>query len=253
MRDQTAAIILAGGRGTRLNSTEVNKVTLPFNGRPMIDYGVDLMNQLASQIVVVVGAFEDSVREVLKQYSDVRFAKQDEQLGTGHAAQIGFKELSENPPKQVLVGYGDHLMFYEPGRVQEMIDRHIREQAAISFVTTIHEQPDELAWGRVERDDAGDVMDIVEHKDADEKQRAITELNAGLYCFDYAFLEEFLPQIHASAVTGEYYLTDLVTIACGRQMKVLAVPFPFEEVGIGINSPTELEDSQELYTSSHTL
>lgn len=252
MREQTAAVILAGGRGTRLNSTEVNKVTLPFNGRPMIDYGVDLMQQLASQIVIVVGAFEDSVRAVLKEYPDVRFAKQDEQLGTGHAAQIGFKELSENPPKQVLIGYGDHLMFYEPARVQSMVDRHIQEGAAISFVTTIYENPDELAWGRVERDASGTVVDIVEHKDATETQRAITELNAGLYCFDYGFLTEFLPQIHASAVTGEYYLTDLITLACARQRKVIAVAFPFSEVGIGINSPTELENSQELYSSSHT-
>lgn len=250
MNETVAAIILSGGRGTRLNSTEVNKVTLPFQGKPIISYGVELMSQLASQVVIVVGAFEDSVRTAVGD-AQVIFAKQPEQLGTGHAAQIGFQVLSDNPPSLVLVGYGDHLMFYQPERIRQLIDQHLSSHAAISFVTTIHQNPDELAWGRVERDAAGRVLDIIEHKDATEQQRKITELNAGFYCFSYDFLREYITQIQQSPVTGEYYLTDLIKIACVHELLVLAVPFPFEEVGIGINSQHELDESQHLYATSH--
>ena len=170
MNETVAAIILSGGRGTRLNSTEVNKVTLPFQGKPIISYGVELMSQLASQVVIVVGAFEESVRTTVAN-PDIIFAKQPEQLGTGHAAQIGFQALSENPPSLVLVGYGDHLMFYQPERIRTLIEKHLSQHAAISFVTTIHQNPDELAWGRVERDAQGHGLDIIEHKDATELLR----------------------------------------------------------------------------------
>jgi bifunctional UDP-N-acetylglucosamine pyrophosphorylase/glucosamine-1-phosphate N-acetyltransferase len=209
------------------------------------------MSQLASRIVLVVGAFEESVRESLRDYPDVEYVRQAEQLGTGHAAQIGFSALSDEPPELILVGYGDHLMFYQPERIQDMIDRHRAQKAVISFATTIHENPDELAWGRIERDGDGEVQDIVEQKDASETQRAITELNAGLYCFSFDFLREYISQIQQSPITGEYYLTDLIKIACLHGLRVLAVPFPFQEVGIGINSPKELSDSQQLYQESH--
>jgi len=247
MQDQIAAIILAGGRGTRLNSTEVNKVSLPFNGKPIISYGVSLLQGLASRIIVVVGAYASSVKDALTDFPKTIYVTQQEQLGTGHAAQVGMEALVQSPPKYVLVGYGDHMMFYKPDRIRGLIAEHERKGAVVTFVTAMHENPDELAWGRVERGADGHVQDIVEQKDANEKQRLIEELNAGFYCFNYTFLRDSLPHLTKSVVTGEYYLTELVKNACSQSLRVQAIPFPFEEVGIGVNASDELTQSQKLH------
>jgi bifunctional UDP-N-acetylglucosamine pyrophosphorylase/glucosamine-1-phosphate N-acetyltransferase len=242
-----AAIILAGGRGTRLNSTSVNKVALPFNGRPMIHYALSLTSQVAARTVVVVGAYAQSVKDVLVDFPDTTYVLQQEQLGTGHATQVGMEAFVQNPPAYVLVGYGDHMMFYQSERVRELIEEHERNGAVITFVTTTHKNPDKLAWGRIVRDSQGQVQNIVEQKDATPEERKTDEVNPGLYCFTYSFLRDYLPRLEKSPITGEYYLTQLVQNACDDGLLVHAVPFPFEEVGIGVNAPDELTHSQSLH------
>ena len=245
------SIILAGGQGKRLNSKEVNKVIYPFIGKPMIQYGVDLFKTVSSIIVVVVGAFAVSVKQALKDEQDILYAFQKEALGTGDAAKVGLEQLGENPPELVVIGYGDHLMFYKENTLKQLIELQTKEKAVVAFISTKYDKPEELAWGHVERDQNGKVIDIIEHKDANVEQQKIEEVNAGLYCFDYEFLKTHINSIHKSPVTGEYYLTDIIKIAFTDKMPVSALVVPFEEVGIGVNRAEELQESQEYYKETH--
>ena len=245
-----ASIILAGGQGKRLNSKEVNKVVYPFIGKPMILYGVELFKKVSSYVVVVVGAFADSVKEVLKNQEDVVYAFQEEQLGTGDAAREGLKAI-KSQPKLVLIGYGDHLMFYKDETLRKLIELHEKDDAVVTFITTKYEKPEDLAWGHVDRDSNGKVIDIIEHKDANEEQKKIKELNASLYCFDYDLLQSHIQSIHKSPVTGEYYLTDIIKVALADKKSVSALIVPFEEVGIGVNRMEELEESQKIFKETH--
>ncbi|MBI2051771.1 NTP transferase domain-containing protein [Candidatus Roizmanbacteria bacterium] len=246
-----AAIILAAGKGTRLNSREVNKVVFPFCGKPMIRYGVELFKGVSPNVHVVVGAYADSVKEALASQKGIVYIYQKQRLGTGHAVKIALAEIKQNSPSLVLVGYGDHLMFYKKSTIKRLIDLHKKQKAVVSFISAFYDKPEELAWGHIERDKTGKILDIIEHKDADEKQRRIKELNAGLYCFDYFFLKTHIDSIRRSKVSGEYYLTDIVKIALFDDLPVAALTVPFEEVGIGVNRSWELEQSQKYYKKTH--
>lgn len=241
-----AGIILAGGKGTRLKSVEVNKVTLPFAGKPMIQYGVDLIKPFVSQLIIVIGSYADSVKEVLRDY-DVEYVMQDRQLGTGHAVQVALPHIHPDT-EHVLVGYGDHMMFYKTSTVRDMLQKHIGGSTAVTLITTNIKNPP--AYGRILRDASQEVYGIVEEKDATPEQRLITEINAGFYCFNSKFLQKYLPKLKPSPVTQEYYLTDMVGIAVEQKLGVIGFEVPYRQVGIGINTREELEASQKLYTSS---
>ncbi len=242
-----AGIILAGGKGTRIKSTTSNKVTLPFLNKPMILYGVELLQKVCDPVVVVVGAFADSVRNVLHQYK-VLFADQTRQLGTGHAASVAMEELNRKNlhPDTVLVGYGDHMMFYSVENAKDLISFHQKQKAAVTLVTT--ELDDPHSYGRVIRNPkTREVLRVVEEKDANEEEKKVKEVNAGLYCFDGKFLEVALRKIPMSPVTHEYYLPELINIARAKKKTVAGFPVPFSSVGIGINRTEELEESQKIY------
>jgi bifunctional N-acetylglucosamine-1-phosphate-uridyltransferase/glucosamine-1-phosphate-acetyltransferase GlmU-like protein len=239
-------IVLAGGKGTRINSKTANKVTLPFLNKPMILYGVELLHQVADSIIVVVGAFAESVKTVLTDYSIV-YAYQNEQLGTGHAVKIALSEVAKykEKPKLVLVGYGDHMMFYTVKNANDLIDYHQKSKAVMTIVTTILVDPH--AYGRVIRDKNNNVIKVVEEKDATVEEKQIKEINAGLYCFDYQFLVDEINNIPKSPITSEYYITDLVKMAVAKNKLVAGLTIPYHNVGIGINKTEELAESQKIY------
>lgn len=246
-----AGIILAAGRGTRINppagGKNKNKVTLPFLNKPLIIYGVELMLGIADPVIVVVGSFHESVRQVLKGY-DVIFAYQKKRLGTAHAVKIGLGALKNSPSLDlVLVGYGDHSMFYKKETVLDLVQLIKKEKTAISLISTTHKDSNSLAWGRIIRDESGYIVDSVEQKDATYDQKKVNELNAGFYCFDYAFLKESINRVPKSQVSGEYYINSLIRIAVEQGKKVVGLKVPFSGVGIGINRYSELEESQRLY------
>jgi bifunctional UDP-N-acetylglucosamine pyrophosphorylase / glucosamine-1-phosphate N-acetyltransferase len=241
-------IILGGGDGKRLNSKTVNKVSLPFLGKPMIEYGVELLEGLVDRIVIVVGAYDESVREALKNHQ-VEYAHQEKREGTAHATKIAMDKIESLgwQPDCVFVGYGDHMMFYKKETINKLKELMEQKGAVLSMITAVHDHQNELAWGRIIRDANDHVVAIVEQKDATEEQRIIKELNAGFYCFDYAFLKENIDKVEKSPVTGEYYLPDMVKIAVSQNKKVAGLRVPFGEVGIGVNTENEMQESTELY------
>jgi len=244
----TIGVILGGGDGTRLNSKTVNKVSLPFLGKPMICYGVDLYQGLVDSVMVVVGAYAESVKAALENYR-VDFARQEERLGTAHAAKIAVEKIETLGlnPDFVFVAYGDHMMFYKKDTVKKLKELMEQKGAVLSLISAIHDHQNELAWGRIIRDGNDHVVAIVEQKDATEEEREIRELNAGFYCFDYRFLKENIDKIEKSPVTGEYYITDMIKLAVAQGKKVAGLRVPFEEVGIGVNTHAEMQESTELY------
>lgn len=239
-------IILAGGKGTRINSKTRNKVTLEFLGKPIIQYGLELYQGFVDKTIVVVGAFLESVKEACKGFK-VEFVVQNEQLGTGDAVKCALPLLKKLKAKTVFVGYGDHMMFYDKETLKNLFKLHKKEKSVMTFITTEYENPDELRWGRILRDKKGNVIGSVEHKDANEQQRKIKELNAGFYCFEVNFLQKYLPKLKPSPITGEYYLNALIDFAVKDGLKVSALKVPFEKVGIGVNTKEELERAEKLY------
>lgn len=254
MKIKTAAIILAAGKGTRMKSKDKNKVTLPFLNKPLIIYAVELMIQVASPVVVVVGAFHESVKQILRKHV-VTYAYQRKRLGTGHAVKIGLEVIKDmvQPPILILVGYGDHSMFYNKKTIDQLISLHLKANAVISLVTTEYQKSEELRWGIIIRAKTGDIIDSVEYKDANVNQRKIKELNAGFYCFDFNFLKNNVGKIKRSGVSGEYYINSLIKIAVKQNKKVVGLKEHFSGVGIGINTYNELKESEKIYLKKNEL
>lgn len=244
---KSAAVILAAGKGTRMGRRDINKTALLFAGRPIITYGVTLFEELAAPVIIVVGAFAESIKAL--GFQNVLYAHQKHRLGTGHAVKVALPYLPGSTG-QVFVGYGDHLMFYKASTIRRLGKLRHRLGAAVALITTCHNKPEELAWGRILRDKKGNFLAITEQKDASSKERRIKELNAGLYCFDHQFLRENIKKIKKSPVSGEYYLTDLIKIAVEKNLPVVSLTVPFLEVGLGVNKPEEYELSQKMFLKS---
>lgn len=243
-------IILAAGRGTRIKSKASNKVTLPFLNKPLIIYAVELMQAVCDKTVVVIGAFHETVRDVLKGFNLV-FANQKDQLGTAHAVKVALTEINKLSwsPTEVLIGYGDHTMFYKKETIKKLIDLHRKEKAAVSLLTFEYDYPDKIKYGRIIRDKSNFVIDIVEQKDATPEQRLIKEVNPGFYCINFKFILENINLIQKSPVSGEFYITDIVKIAASQKQKIVGLKAEFSEVGLGVNTAEELSESEKIYLS----
>lgn len=204
-----AVIVLAAGGGTRMKSA-TSKLLHRVAGRPMLSWAVAAARGLDPEnLVVVVGHKRDQVEAHLHEDApDVRTAVQAEQKGTGHAVACGLDGLGELDG-EVVVTYGDVPML-TGDTLRDLVAAH-REQGNLVTVLTA-DLPDPTGYGRILRD-GEKVTGIVEHKDASEDQLAITEINSGIYVFDSAALSQGVVQLSNDNAQGEYYLTDVVTMA----------------------------------------
>jgi bifunctional UDP-N-acetylglucosamine pyrophosphorylase / glucosamine-1-phosphate N-acetyltransferase len=245
----TVGIILAAGKGTRFKAEGRNKAAVDFRGKPLVCYGTDLFARIADRTVVVLGKYPESVKAAIGKKTKVTYAVQRNLEGTGAAVKTAVAKIAKMgwKPTQVWVGYADHMMFYEPGAVKELRGKLAKTGVAISMVSFTYPEPEKLALGRVVRAASGGVTGIVENKDATAGQKSINEFNAGLYCFDYAFLAREIKWLEKSPASGEYYLTDMIKFAVEKGKKIETVILPYEKVGVGINTREELEVSEKLY------
>lgn len=240
-------IILAAGKGTRFGADSFNKTTAPLNGKPLVRYGADLLEQTCDETVVVVKVHADTVKQALDGVNVVYADQGDAALGTGYAAQCGVDVIRSQgwQPEVVVLGYGDHMMFYTEDVVHRLAIE-VKDGAAVAMVSANHDNPSQLRWGRVIRAEDGTVKAIVEEKEATDEEKAVTELNAGFYAFDYTFLQENIDLLQPAAVSGELYITDLISMAVTKGKRVAAVNVPFELVGYGINTKEDLIQSENL-------
>ncbi|MEX2251633.1 MAG: bifunctional UDP-N-acetylglucosamine diphosphorylase/glucosamine-1-phosphate N-acetyltransferase GlmU [Acidimicrobiia bacterium] len=232
-------IVLAAGQGKRMVS-DLPKVAHMAAGRPLVGWVLETVSALEPDTtVVVVGHGADEVERLLPDH--VRSAVQEEQLGTGHATRIGMDAIHDiDPDDTVVVLYGD-LPLLTPQLVSGLAQRGDGIAARLVVV----EFDDPTGYGRVIRDADGLVTSIVEERDTDDEQRAIRDINAGVYSFRAGDLIEALHEISNENAQGEYYLTDVIGILADRGERVEPVRAIPEEV-VGINSQDQLAEARRL-------
>ena len=234
-RTPLAAIVLAAGKGTRMKSRTA-KVLHEIGGRPLAWYAVKrALDAGASPVVVVVGHQAEAVEAALVASlpgAPLRFAVQEKQLGTAHAVLAARRALrGYDGPVAILSG---DVPLLETDTLLKVV--RARGRAPVAFATMTLGAP--RGYGRVVRDAGGRPARIVEEKDASDAERAIREVNAGLYCADATFLWKSLAKVGADNAQEEFYLTDLVAMAARRDGAV-AVEVPPEEAS-GVNDREEL-------------
>ncbi len=205
-----AVIVLAAGEGTRMKSRTTPKVLHELCGRSIVGHVLAAARALdPERLVVVVGHGRDKVVEHLAGIApDAQPVMQAEQRGTGHAVRTVLETVGALPGT-VVVTNGDHPLL-RGETLAELVRHHHDEGNAVTLLST--EIPDPTGYGRIVRGPGGEVIAIVEHKDADPAQRAIHEINVGMYVFDGDLLADALKRVTTDNAGGEEYLTDVVAI-----------------------------------------
>ncbi|TLU85829.1 MAG: UDP-N-acetylglucosamine pyrophosphorylase [Chlorobium sp.] len=237
-----AVIIMAAGKGTRMQS-DLPKVLHKANGRPLIDYVLDTSQSLGPEkIVIIVGHQAGLVKEAAAR-DGVSVALQEPQLGTGHAIMQAEASLIDFDGELLILSGDAPLVTAET--LQKLIAFH-RSREAVATVLTA-ELHDPTGYGRVIRQNSGDnVLKIVEQKDALENERAVKEINSGVYLFNKQLLFEALQQINTNNAQQEYYLTDVFGICFQSGYKVCAFKTDNPDEILGINTPEQLFEAEQL-------
>ncbi|MFB9312786.1 bifunctional UDP-N-acetylglucosamine diphosphorylase/glucosamine-1-phosphate N-acetyltransferase GlmU [Nocardioides plantarum] len=238
-RDLTVIVLAAGG-GTRMKSKTM-KVLHPVGGRSMVGHVLHaVLATDPNRIVAVVGHQREQVGPHIQQLvPDAVLAVQEEQLGTGHAVRVAMDVVgaSGQTTGTVVVATGDTPLL-TGDTLREFVHEHLASQAAVSILSGVVDNP--FGLGRVVRNDEGDVLAIVEEKDASDVTREIHEINSGILAFDAAFLTDALPRIGNDNAKGEFYLTDAIGLARGDGLTVSAHPTDDVVQTEGVNDRAQL-------------
>jgi len=237
-------VILAAGQGKRMQSS-IPKVLHPLAGKPMLGHVLDAVSLLADaeniQPCVVIGHGGEAVQQyLLKDYPKTRVALQNEQKGTGHAVIQGLhQEVSEGI---TLVLYGD-VPLIQRQTLKQLLD--IASDGALALLTQHVNNP--TGYGRIVRNLDGEVVQIVEEKDADAQVKKITEINTGILACPTQELNHWLAQIEPNNTQGEYYLTDIVSLAANAYTPIRTTTPTFDWETQGVNSRAQLALLERVY------
>ncbi|MGD9842164.1 MAG: bifunctional UDP-N-acetylglucosamine diphosphorylase/glucosamine-1-phosphate N-acetyltransferase GlmU, partial [Steroidobacteraceae bacterium] len=225
-------VILAAGQGKRMCSN-LPKVLQPLAGVPLLGHVLNTASAMgAADIHVVYGHGGEQVRAAFADQS-INWVLQAEQLGTGHALAQAMPKIADE--QTVLVLYGD-VPLTRPHTLQPLLESVARGALGLLSVKLV----DPTGYGRILRNNAGQVVRIVEHKDANTKERQIDEANTGLLAAKAGQLKRWLSQLKNDNAQGEYYLTDIVTMAVREDVVVEAVLAPSEAEVLGVNDKLQL-------------
>lgn len=228
-------IIMAAGKGTRMKSNK-SKLVHKIYGKELIKRVADLAKEVGSDdIVAVVGHLREEIENVLG--NTVQYAYQDELLGTGHAVMQATPFL-EGKKGKVIILYGD-VPIIRKETLENLVIKSIKNKEYATLLTAIYENP--TGYGRIIRDEGGNIKAIVEEKDANMFEKEIKEINSGIYCFDIEELLSAIKQIKPDNSKGEYYLTDVIKIMNDKGLKTGAVIVEDNTEILGVNDRAQLE------------
>ena len=217
MEQDIVAVVLAAGKGTRMKSNK-SKLVHKIYGKELVKRVVETAEKSdIKDIIAVVGYKKEEVQKVLGD--TVKYAYQEEMLGTGHAV-LQAEEYLEGRKGKVVVLNGD-VPIIRPETIKKLIEKSIKNKEYATVLTAIYNNP--TGYGRIIRDDGGNVKEIVEEKDLSEEQKSNKEINAGIYCFDIDELLKALKELKPNNAQGELYLTDVVKIMNDKGLKTGAV------------------------------
>lgn len=233
------AIILAAGQGTRIKSN-IPKVLHKVCGKEMVNHVIDNMREAEIEDVnVIIGNGSELVKESTKD-RNVSYSLQEEQLGTGHAVKCA-KEFLQGKDGVVAVFTGDAPLT-RVETIKKLIEEHIKKGNKATLLSAYVDDP--TGYGRIIRD-GEEVLKIVEHKDCNEEELKVNEMNAGMYCFDIKSLLSSLEELNNNNVQGEYYLTDVIGILKSKGQKVGALLTDYEDT-LGVNSRAQLAEAERV-------
>jgi bifunctional UDP-N-acetylglucosamine pyrophosphorylase/glucosamine-1-phosphate N-acetyltransferase len=246
--DKVQIIILAAGKGTRMKSEGPKALTL-FKNKPFLEHILETIEtlRLPAKPIIVVGYKKEQILEVIGDA--YTYAHQDEQLGTGHAVMSAKQTVDPKSTTIVVISADQPLISKET--ILKIITTHLEEKPVITLA--IAALPDFMDWrrgmerfGRIIRDKNGELKNMVEYKDATDEEKDITEVNAAVYAFDSAWLWNNIHKLNRENVQGEYYITDLIRLACNQGEKIKTVPVANLLEMLQPNSKEELEILEKL-------
>jgi bifunctional UDP-N-acetylglucosamine pyrophosphorylase/glucosamine-1-phosphate N-acetyltransferase len=231
-------IILAAGMGKRMQSA-LPKVLHPLAGKPLLSHVIDTARALSPQRLCVVYGHGGEILPETLQAPDLSFARQEPQLGTGHAVMQGVPHLSDDVPTLIL--YGD-VPLTSVASLQALVAAAGQDKLGILTIDI----PDPTGYGRIVRE-AGTIVRIVEQKDATEAERAITEINTGIMLAPTAPLKKWLATLSNNNAQGEYYLTDVVARAVADGVPVVSAQPAAVWETMGVNSKVQLAELERIF------
>lgn len=233
-------VVLAAGQGSRMKS-DLPKVLHPIAGKSMLAHVLDCARSVeANDLHVVVGHGSDKVKAAFKGASDIQWALQSEQKGTGHAVKMALNNLAKSGVTLIL--YGD-VPLIQSNTLQSLND--LVSPTQMSLLTVNMDDP--TGYGRIVRDESGKVTCIVEHKDANAAQLSIKEVNTGIMAVPTESLHKWLPQLSSDNAQGEYYLTDVIAMAVESGLNVETLQPEFAEETYGVNNRAQQAELERWY------
>jgi len=235
--NKIGAVILAAGKGTRLNCTEIPKVLLSLAGKPIVGYTVDNLEKAGfgkKQICLVIGFKKEKVKEYFGD--EYIYAVQDQQLGTAHATYTGMKQLPSEI-EDVLVMGGDDSAFYKPETFLKLIEKHLESKSVLTLLSAENNDP---SLGRIVRHENGDI-EIIEKEYLTEEQKKINEISTGTFCFNRKWFEEIFPVMPQLRKLGEYGLPTALAIARDTKQSYQVIKLEDDSEWFGINTVEQLK------------
>ncbi len=235
MGQEVVAIVMAAGKGTRMKSKK-SKLVHKIYGKEIIRRSVENAKKSGvSEVIAVVGYQKEQIEEVLGD--SVKYAIQEQQLGTGHAVMQAAK-LLEGKTGKVLILNGDHPIM-RPETLKNLVEESNKRGESATILTMVHDGV--IPYGKIIHDNEGRIKEIVEHKDCNEEQLQIKEVNLGMYCFDIQELLVALKNLTNDNVQNEYYLTDVIKIMYDKGLKTGSIVVSDNAEVLGVNDRMDLQ------------
>ena len=238
------SIILAAGKGTRMKS-DMPKVLHTIFEKTLLGYVIDAVNNtgIADENFVIVGHQAERVEEYInKNYDNAKCVLQSPQLGTGHAVSMALPYLKDFDGEVIILCGDTPLITSET--IKEFVEYHRDNKSDLTVMSAIFENP--TNYGRIIRNQDGSLNSIVEEKDATPEQKAVKEINAGIYCINWAKIKSAFNELTSNNAQGEYYLTDIIKWGNEKNLSVNAYTLKNNEEIFGINSKTHLAEATKM-------